>query len=112
MRVTPFAGAFLGITFVAATSAFAQTERRQPDSTITAPAPGGTMAPPATTRPGGRGSTNVRPGSQIVRELTTTECKQLGGESTVVRTSICKSGRLCTTTDQDGTLHSACITRR
>jgi hypothetical protein len=108
MRVTPLTWVFLGIAFVATTSVLAQTQSPQSGGTVAAP--GATMAPPAPARPGGHGATNITPGGLTATALTTSECKQLGGQVARVSVKNCRGGRLCTTTDRDGTMHSACIT--
>jgi hypothetical protein len=107
MHVTPFAWGLLGIAFVIATSAFAQTQPRQPGGAVTAPAPAGTMAPPATAQPGGRGATNIGSGGLTATALTASECKDLGGKTHA--SPGCKSGQACRRVDEKGANRSVCI---
>lgn len=52
------------------------------------------------------GGTTVRGDAPVA--LTTSECVSLGGD--VSDFSICKSGRACARRDENGTMHSVCIT--
>jgi hypothetical protein len=52
------------------------------------------------------GGTTVRGDAPVA--LTSSECVLLGGD--VSDFSICKSGRACARRDENGTMHSVCIT--
>jgi len=52
----------------------------------------------------------VRPAKMLPAKLSSAECKGLGGK--VVEVSDCNGMSACVTTNQDGVVHKACLTKQ
>ena len=53
----------------------------------------------------------ARPTKMSPSALTAAECKGLGGK-VAASVNKCDSGSMCLTTDSDGVVHSACVTKQ
>jgi len=115
MRITTILLAVCSaFAFAHITSASAQTERNNPAGAAGGPVQGGTMAPPAKTVNPTVLKNRREPGGV---PLNKEECKGLGG--TLVTTTVssdptigCLSGESCVRADQNGVVHSSCITQK
>ena len=91
------------------TTASAQTERMRPSGAAGGAVQGGAIAPPATGgKPAGAANPVRPPVGGVNAQLTKDECKRLGG-TVIDGESLCNSGTVCSTTDQNGKSHSVCI---
>src|SRR5438128_2716163 len=93
------------------TSVSAQTEQKGSSGPAVGPAQGETMAPTAPRKSTGPIRPTPVPGRKIV-QLTEGECAGLGGKVLSIPVAYCSSGSLCSTTDKNGVIHEACITKK
>jgi hypothetical protein len=110
-RIAIVIGVGLAAALAMTTSVSAQTEQKGSSGPAVGPARGETMAPTAPGKSTGPIRPTPIPGRKNV-QLTEGECEGLGGRVLSIAVAYCKSGSLCSTTDKNGVIHEACITKK